>query len=261
MPVRVRPIGAARLEVTFNFPIDARSRSVVDHEMDKLRHSVIPIIGANARRKPYLVGGAVALIHRGRKMLVTAEHVFSDNEAVPLSLFAYDSYSRPLIREFEESKEHDLAARMLSESETEALSHVPFIPEGSLGRATVVGDSFYASVVGYPASAAKRKDILTLDTPMDVYSNFAMEQPDGSVSVAFDKKEGAVGVNGHINPRDPIGKSGGAIFAMQVVGLAIKSQVAKLVGIPTHWDKKHKLIRGSTVTALVPLLDRAVGAA
>ena len=46
-----------------------------------------------------------------------------------------------------------------------------------------------------------------------------MEHRDGSVTVTFDKKEGAVGKSGHGTPRDPFGKSGGAIFGLPLLGL------------------------------------------
>src|SRR5712671_1163372 len=113
--------------------INARSRSIVDAENERLRHSVIPIIGTNARRQPYLVASAVLVVYRDRKILVTAEHVLSDNEKIPLAFFGADGYSRPLVGDFGIDMEHDLAAKALRPDDTDALSHVPFIAEAALG--------------------------------------------------------------------------------------------------------------------------------
>jgi len=231
----------------------------VDAEVERHRHSVIPIIAPDKHRRPVLVGSAVVLIYRGRKVLVTAEHVLSDNENVPLAFFGVEGWSRPFGGDFRVSAEHDLAAKLLAPMETDALSHVPFLPEFFLGRAAAVGERFYASVTGYPATAAKRMDSVTLDTRMDVYSNFATEGLDGRISVFFDKKEGAVDKTGHTNLRDPIGKSGGAIFGLPVDGHHVRpQQMARLVGIPTRWKRHLKRIHGSSAAVLTPLLDSLI---
>jgi hypothetical protein len=152
--------------------------------------------------------------------LVTSDHVLSDNEKIPLAFFGADGYSRPLIGDFGIDMEHDLAVKVLRPDEIDALSHVPFIAEADLGRATEVGKRFYASVAGYPSTAAKQKDKVTLDTPMEVYSNLATELPDGSISVHFGKKWGGLDETGRESvPFDPFGKSGGAIFGLPVIGL------------------------------------------
>jgi hypothetical protein len=241
-------------------PIGAWSRSNADAETERLRHSVIPIIGADARRRPCLVASAVVLVYRSRKVLVTAEHVLSDNERVPLALFGVDGYSRPISGDFVISMEHDLAVKLLRPDEIDALSHVPFIAEADLGRAAAVGERFYASVAGYPSTAAKQKDKVTLDTPMEVYSNFATELPDGSISVYFDKAEGGLDETGrHGNPRDPFGKSGGAIFGLPVDGSHVRPRhTSRLIGFPTRWERAQKRIKGSSIAVLIPLLDELV---
>jgi hypothetical protein len=262
MLARVRRTSATTAVVSVEMPIDACSRSTAEAEAERLRGSVIPIIGADARRRPYLVGSAVALEYRGRKVLVTAEHVLSDNVKVPLSFFGSSGYSHPFGGDFAISEADDLAAKLLTANEIDALSRVPFIAQAVLGRATAQGERFYASVAGYPATAAKRKDKVTLDTPMTVYSNFATEQSDGSVSIAFDKKEGAVDPSGHINPRDPFGMSGGAIFGLPVDGWHIRPQEsARLVGIATRWKRVKKCMYGSSIAALIPLFDQLIGEA
>jgi hypothetical protein len=82
----------------------------------------------------------VLLVYRGRKVLVTAEHVMSDNEEVPLAIFGSNGWSRPFGGNFVVSMEHDLAVKLLPPDEIEALSHVPFMPETVLGRAAAVGE-------------------------------------------------------------------------------------------------------------------------
>ncbi|MGY3532228.1 hypothetical protein [Bradyrhizobium sp. USDA 4452] len=59
----------------------------------KFRDGVMPIVGS-----------AAALIHRSRKVLVTAEHVLSDNAEVQLFIFARDRQSRFLDRKFSEAR-------------------------------------------------------------------------------------------------------------------------------------------------------------
>lgn len=260
MPTRPRRIGANRFALTVKLSINACSRSLVDAEIERLRHSVIPIIGPDSNRRPCLVGSAVVLMYRGRKVLVTAEHILSDNERVGLAFFGVDAYSRPIGGEFVISKAHDLAAKLLSQDEIDSLSHVPHIGEDRLGPAAAVGEQFYASVVGYPATAANRKDKITLDTPVEVYSNLAVEHRDGRVMVTFDKKGGAVGKSGHVTPRDPFGKSGGAIFGLPLLGQnAVQQQSGKLVGISTRWNRAEKCILGSGLAVMIPLLDQLCG--
>jgi hypothetical protein len=243
--------------VTFKLPINAGARSIVDSEVEKFRNSVIPIIGADDRMRPYLVGSAVALMHRSRKVLVTAEHVLSDNAEMQLFIFGHDRQSRFLDRNFESSGKHDLAAKLLSSEEADVLSHIPFIPENVVGAVAAVGERFYATVVGYPATASKRKDRRTLETPMEAYSNYATAEIDGSISVLFDKKEGAQGKDGHVIVRDPFGKSGGAIFGFPVANMNVRPfESARLVGIGTRWERGDDQIKGAGVVVLSPLLDR-----
>ena len=60
---------------------------------------------------PYLIGSAVVLLYRGRKVLVTAGHLLSENESVPLAFCGADGNSRALGGEFVISMAHDLAVR------------------------------------------------------------------------------------------------------------------------------------------------------
>jgi hypothetical protein len=204
------------------------------------------------------ISSAVPWYYRGRKVLVTAEHVLSNNKDVELAFFGADGCGRPLGREFVISKMYDLAVTLLGQDEIDSMSHVPFIGEDVLRRATVMGERFYASVAGYPATAANRKDKITLDTPTEVYSNIAVEHRDGSVTVTFDKKEGAVGKSGP--PRDPFGKSGGAIFGLPLLGLnAVQQQGAKLAGFANCWNRAEKCIQGSCIAVTIPLLDELCG--
>jgi hypothetical protein len=63
MLTHIRPTAARTFELSVKMPIDAWSRSTADAEAERLRHSVIPIIGADPRRRPYLVGSAVVLVY------------------------------------------------------------------------------------------------------------------------------------------------------------------------------------------------------
>lgn len=63
-------------------------------EVGRVRHWVIPLI-RDKGGKPYLDGSAVALVYRGRKVLVTALHVSTANKDRPL-FFVRDSYVLPL---------------------------------------------------------------------------------------------------------------------------------------------------------------------
>ncbi|TPJ13723.1 hypothetical protein FJW04_19100 [Mesorhizobium sp. B2-7-3] len=256
MVTRVRRTGEREVTVTFKFPINATARAMVDSQIALLRDCVVPIVGATARLQPYVVGSAVLLDYFGTKCLVTAEHVMSDHGQEPLFLFGADGLSRPLHGQFEVDEDADLAVKLLSDEERNWLSHRPFLPASSLDRVAPPGERFYATVVGYPASAARRLDKMTLDTRMEAYSNFAAETADGRVEVLFDKKEGVRGERGDVQARDQYGKSGGAIF-----GIALSSSFglpvppAKLVGIATRWKRVRNQICGSGCSSLVPLLD------
>lgn len=257
MLTRLRKQQGNRATLTFKMPINAASRVAVDAETERVRTCVIPIIGGKDG-SPYLVGSAVALSFHGRKCLATAFHVLSNNEGSPLYFFGAGGSAYPFGGTFEISETHDLAVVALDPSEVESLSHVPFIAEDQFGSVARPDGWFYASVVGYPLSASKRRDKLTLDTPMDVYSNRAREEFGGFISVIFDKKEGAGGESGHVKARDPIGKSGGAIFGIPLLGLnGVQPWArAKLVGIPTDWRRSERRILGASVAALIPLLEK-----
>lgn len=253
MLVRIRrKQGGAR--VLAQLPVNAISREAVDAEVERLRHSVIPIIRSKGGR-PYLEGSAVAIAYHGRKCLATAFHVLKHNEGRQLMHFAADGYVRPFGGTFEVSEKHDIAVTLLDDSDIAALTHIPFLTEDQIGSAAGSDGHFYASVTGYPHTASKLMDRQTLDTRMEIYSAAAREIVGGVVSVHFDKKQGAWGANGHVYARDPKGKSGGAIFGIPLLGLnAVQpSAQAKLVGIPTHWQRKE--IIGASAAMLIPLLE------
>jgi hypothetical protein len=243
-----------------DMPVNSWSRAIVNAEIEKVRHCIIPIIGAKTKAtdekiRPAVVGSAVAFSYRNEKLLVTAYHVLVDNENTALSIFGADRQSRPLYGDFLTSEEHDLAVKVLSKDEVDYLSHIPFLNDPNL-KAPTTGERFYASVVGYPATAAKLMDSVTLDTRMEAYSNFANMGADGIISVRFDKKLGAHSEIGHVTPRDQYGKSGGAIFGMRVSGRNVTpGENAKLVGIASRWKAKQKVIDGPSVGLLMRLLD------
>ena len=253
MLVRVRrKQGGARLSA--QLPVNAMSRRAVDAEVERLRHSVVPIIRSKGGR-PFLEGSTVAISYRGRKCLATAFHVLKHNDGRQLMYFAADGYVRPLGGTFEVSEKHDIAVALLDDADIAALSHIPFLTEDQIGSAAGGDGRFYASVTGYPHTASKLMDRQTLDTRMEVYSAAARETVGGFLSVHFDKKLGAWGANGHVYVRDPKGKSGGAIFGMPLLGLnsVQPSAQAKLVGIPTLWRGKE--IIGASAAMLIPLLE------
>jgi hypothetical protein len=244
----------------YKFPVNAISRAHVDAEIERIRGCVIPII-RNHLERPFLVGSAVALTYGGRKCLVTALHVLTRNDDTQLLFFGHDGYAKPLGGNFQVSQEHDIAALALDPETIAALSHVPFLDETRIGSAAGLDGRFYASVAGYPHSASRLLDQFTLDTPMEVTSNTGRELSDGFVSVCFDKKEGGVRDGGHFLSRDPVGKSGGAIFGIPKQGInAVNlAEQAKLVGIPTDWKGAEKRIFGASTSSLLPLLARAIG--
>lgn len=254
MYAKVRKMRGGGIKLTARLPINAMSRNAVDAETERFRHSVIPIIRDKDGR-PFLEGSAVAISFYGQKCLATAFHVLKDNEGRPLFYFGSDGRAKIFGGDFEISNSHDIAVVRLDLSDEAALSNIPFITEERLGSAANADGAFYASVAGYPHTTSKLKDRHTLDTPMEVYSNKATEREDGFLSVQFHKKQGVWTTAGHGRARDPIGKSGGAIFGMPLLGLngVVPDAKLKLVGIPTHWRGKE--IIGASVGQLTPLLE------
>lgn len=245
--------------VIYKLPINAMSRAHVDTQVESIRGCVIPII-RNRLGKPFLVGSAVALTYGGRKCLVTAFHVLTRNQDTQLLLFGYDGYAKPFGGNFQVSLEHDIAALALDAEDTAALAHISFLDEARFGSVAGPDGRFYASVAGYPHTASRLLDQFTLDTPMEVMSNTGSELSGGSISVYFDKKEGGVRDGGHFLSRDPIGKSGGAIFGVPKPGInSVKLwEQAKLVGIATDWKRSEKRILGASAASLIPLLAQAI---
>lgn len=150
---------------------------------------------------------------------------------------------------------HDLAARKLDPFEVMDLNHILFLPEDRVGRVVPPGSHFYATVTGYPSTAAKQMDRVTLDTRMEALSNFAVEVPSGDVEVMFDKREGAHTLLGFGHARDQYGKSGGAIFGIVLdSGFGLPTPPARLAGIATRWVWRQKKIRGASAQQLLDLL-------
>jgi hypothetical protein len=242
---------------TLKFPIDRNSRAVVDAEVRRVSRSVIPLV-AEEKGKPCVAGSAVAIRFRGASFLVTAEHVLERfNGAV--GYFAFDGWTRPLAGEFHVSEFDDLAIKLLPDTDVDDLRHVNFLDEDDLAQPEDLDDRFYASIVGYPSSAAKRHDKISLATPLETMSHFGKIEPSGRVSIAFNKKEGGRGSEGHTIPRDPFGKSGGAIFSMRTLGRVIlPGQSVKLAGIALEWRKQEKRIVGANVLILKKLMVGAI---
>ena len=258
MIVKLKRAGPNSATVTIKAPINAAARNMVDAEVAKVRSSVVPIIAADKRGRPYVAGSAVAIVRRDVRFLVTAEHVMSDHEGKPLSVFASDGLSRPFGGNFIVDLAADLAAKQLSAEEVAWLEHIPFLKEDALGTVVPHGERFYASVVGYPSSAARRMDRTTLDTRMESYSNWAVHDSSGLIDVLFDKKEGARTAAGHGQARDQYGKSGGAVFGIALAGaFSLPLSPARLVGIATRWRRTACRIRATNVERILQLLDGA----
>lgn len=255
MNIKIRKQRGGGARVTANFPVNAASRAYVDAETGRVRHCVIPIV-RDKNSRPHLEGSAVALTFRDRKFLVTAYHVLGCSRERPLFYFDANGNAQPICGTFKFSEQQDLAAMALSEQDVEALCHVPFLEEHCIGSAAGPDGRFYASVAGYPHTAARLIDKGVIETPMEVYSNKAREDVGGFVSVIFDKGSGAWDENGHKLVRDPIGKSGGAIFGIPLLGLnGVHAQAAiKLVGIATDWNRKQKNIIGPSSAMMTELL-------
>lgn len=240
--------------IRIDLTVSTAIKEFADAEVDRLRKCVIPIVGGDEEQKPVLIGSAVLVMFREHPTIVTAQHVLEDNEAASLAFFASNGSARPFGGTFVVSAEDDLVARRLTVDETAALSHQTFLPQEMIGPTIPPGEPFYGSVVGYPSTAAKRKDRVTIATPMESWSSMAMANQDGTVSVAFDKKRGGEANEKHVRPRDPHGKSGGAIFGTSIAALPdIPRNPAKLVGISTLWKKSR--IVGPDADKIISLLQ------
>lgn len=238
------------------FPIDGFSRSVAEAKVEPLRRCLVPIVGENPKRLPYLIGSATLLLYRERPMLVSAAHVFLDNPGVPLGFFDATGYARSLTGTFHFFEDVDLAIVPLSLGALDPGTRARLLPEEALGRAAAPGERFYASVVGYPLSAPRLMPERRLDTPMEAYFDFAQETENGLVAVQFNKKKGAFGEHGHTIPCDPFGKSGGAIFGIPMLGHRLDfDQPARLVGVPTRWNRRGKVIEGVSAAVVRHALE------
>lgn len=243
--------------IALQLPIDSNSRSIVDAEIRRKSRSVIPLV-AKKKGRPCVAGSAVAIRFRGARFLVTAEHVL-ERFGGKIAYFASDGWTRPLGGEFHVSEPNDLAVKLLADKDVADLRHLKFLDEDDLAQPEDLCIRFYASIVGYPSSAAKRRDKISLETPLETMSHFGEVEPNGRLSIAFDKKEGARGSEGHIIPKDPFGKSGGAIFSMRTSGrVVIPGQLAKLAGIALEWRKREKRIVGANVLILRKLMAGAI---
>lgn len=238
------------------FPLDRFSRSVAEAKVEPLRRSLVPIIGESPQRTPYLIGSATLILYCGQPVLISAAHVFLDNPGVPLGFFDATGFARPLIGKVHFFEDADLAINPLSLEALDSGTRARLLPEEALGRAAPPGKRFYASVVGYPLGAPRMMPENRLDTPMEAYFDMAVEAEDDLITVQFNKKKGAFGRQGHAMPRDPIGKSGGAIFGVPLVGHRLDfEQPARLVGVPTRWNRRGKVIEGASAAVVRSALE------
>ena len=260
MPVRIRRTRRGGLRLTARFPVNAASRAHVDAEIGRIRGCVIPVIVDRGGR-PSLEASAVALRWRDRHCLATALHVLTSNEGRLLLVFGADGVPRHFAGPFSVSPDADLAVTCLDEEDAAGLAHVPFLDASRIGAPETRDGTFYASVVGFPHTASRLVDRVTIETPMEVFSDKGWIAEDGGLEVAFDKRQGAFGGDGHVLPRDPRGKSGGAIFGLPRMGLNAvwPGAEARLVGIATEW--RGKRILGAGPSVLTRLLDEAVARA
>lgn len=235
------------------------SRDFVDGEIEKIRHCVIPICGEDVHKRPCLLGSAVLIRLGSADVLVTAAHVLSDNDGVPLFVFGADGFGHWLTGEFTLDTKEDLAALCLAPEMSAKLSHVSPLPVALV--AEITEQRFYGTVVGYPASSSKRPQKGYLHTPMEAYSNIGTKLVGGRISIAFDWKSGAFASNtGHGKARKPTGKSGGAIFAFRTLGIngVLPMAGPKLVGIATRWKRNENRIEGAGPAALGRILAAAI---
>lgn len=130
------------------------SRDFVDGEIEKIRHCVIPICGEDVHKRPCLLGSAVLIRLGSADVLVTAAHILSDNDGVPLFVFGADGFGHWLTGEFTLDTKEDLAALCLAPEMSAKLSHVSPLPVALV--AEITEQRFYGTVVGYPASSSKR---------------------------------------------------------------------------------------------------------
>lgn len=254
-PSIVRKYGTS-VSLELRFPVNAPSLELVNAEIEKMRHAVIPICGQDVHKRPCLLGSGVLVNFGGGPVLVTAAHVLSDNENVPFFFFGACGRARSLGGTFIVSEADDLAAKLLSPEECVDLSHIQPLAESIVAPTGFAGGSFYASVVGYPASASKRPERGALDTPLEVYSNFATELIGGNISVYFDWKSGSFhDTYGHVRARKPTGKSGGAIFGFPAQLNTVWPMIGpKLIGIATRWKRTENRIEGAGPSSLFRML-------
>lgn len=236
----------------FKLTIPKSSLRVADVQTERLRHSVVPIIGATADLRPYILGSGVLIDFGGEKILATAHHVLADNADVHLQTFDGSGHSRPLAGEFQVNEEADIAVKHLSQAEVASFSHLPFIEPGDLGL--IPSERFYGGVCGYPATQSRTVDRRTIDTRMTVIGGIARSENDRFLAVHFDKKQGVRSGDSHVTPPDPFGMSGGAIFGIALDGYAIPpGSRAYLAGIATRWERASKQIRGTAISVTAEL--------
>ncbi|WP_146217924.1 hypothetical protein [Caulobacter sp. D5] len=238
------------------FPIDGFSRSVAEAKVEPLLRSVVPIVGEKPHSVPYLIGSATLLQFRGQPVLVSCAHVFLDNPGVPIGYFDATGLAQAIKGVEHFNKEVDLAIIPLSSEVLDPATRACVMPEEVLGRGAPIGEVFYASVVGHPISAHRMMPGMRLDTPKEAYFDMASETEAGLVAVSFDRKRGAHGAQGHTTPRNPIGKSGGAIFGLPMIaGRLDFDQPARLVGVPRRWNRLGKVIEGASAAVVRSALE------
>lgn len=242
--------------------IPPASMALAEAKTASLRRAVVPIIGAKPRATvieqpvPFGLGSGVLIQAGGRSLLVTAGHVLTENEHVPLFTFGPDRTTRPLDRSFHFSEDADLAAKVLSPAEAESFAHHLFLDRNAIGSVANDGEKIYAAVVGFPGAQGKRKDWVTIDTQMSALFDMATEAG-GKVRVTYDKKGGMERDGVHITPPSPDGMSGGAIFGMPIKGFTIDPAAeAKLVGIMTGWPGRAAYLEGEGAQHLLRLIDQ-----
>ena len=246
-------------------------KSRMNHALQSRKNCHCPIIGANERSKPYLVGTGVVLDIDSKIFIATAAHVFDENEITTIYTFLErknqiiegEIYSTTKPENDRNKDKIDIAIYKVDDDLIPKFrtSYTPVTIE-EINVNDIPETKKYYAFIGHPTNKTKPKYGTTI-MKSEVFSYFGTIAPKKAydqlslstfshIVVGFDPNK-CIDENGtRYNFPKAKGMSGGGVWLLENLNNhSSQSHINKLVGIGIEDHKNPKVIVGTRIGAVV----------
>lgn len=246
-------------------------KSRINQSLQSRKNCHCPIVGADKRSKPYLVGTGVVLELNSKIFIATAAHVFDENEITTIYTFL-DGKNQIIEGEIHSTTKPgndrnkdklDIAIYKVADTFIPKFrtSYTPVTLEDIEVNDIPEAKKYYA-FIGHPANKTRPK-YGTTKMKSEVFSYFGTVAPskayeqlslstNSHIVVGFDPKECFDEKSSRYNFPKAKGMSGGGVWLLENLNNhSSQSDVNKLVGIGIEYHKNPKVMVGTRIGAVV----------